>query len=219
MAKTTKAEPPDEPKRTSRPRKSRAKDPADRKRSGRPTTIHSEIAPDVKNTKLFIDAIRAGCTFETAAAGAGGSLKTYNYWRRVGAACRTEIHNTIRTADSLTPYEQACLEFSVAVEKADGEWEVEQNARLDQHARGGLTKTITTTKTLPNGNVETTVRVETLPSDPNVIIWRLQHRHPERYYPKLRTEITGAEGKPIEISFADRAAAVLDELTGFMNDE
>jgi len=171
-------------------------------REGNPVTVGEQI----------VRSIRAGNYFEQACESAGVGRTTGYRWLRQGALTLRKIETKSRA--KITANDRRYMEFWRAVTEADAVWEVGSVTLLEQLARGGLTKTVRTVKYDKDGNeVESTERIETLPPDPTVIMWRLERRHPDRY--GRRVEVVES-GLTDPLTRQDRVIGIAEQIEAWM---
>ena len=172
--------------------------------------------PDGTVTTIFdqiVNDIRVVGYVDKAAARAGIDRTTVFDWLKQGARA-----NTARTKDPrvrLTPYQERCLAFSLAVDQAEAEALSEGMGLMLRVARG-TNRTTTTTKTDKDGKtLEITTKVEETGTDSRALIWLLEHRWPDLLGPRSRIELTGLGGGPVELSAespGERLDRVLTEM-------
>lgn len=191
--------------------------------AGRPSVIDQILRYRNDGTPItvadqIVNALRAGSYFETACASAGIHKETAYGWLRTAARLRLRARGVPleKVKDPKpTAFELRCVRFSDAVAEAESSWEVGALATLEQLARGGTEVVIETKKTNPEGvTLETTTRTETLGPNPQVIEWRLERRFPARY--GRRVEVSGPDGGPMVLSTEDRAEALAETLTTYL---
>jgi hypothetical protein len=203
-------------------------DEANRRRPGRPSKIDDVIgqrngAPWTVFDQV-VETMATGGYIETAAAMAGIHKGTIYEWLKIGTdAARRMNAGTVAPA-KLTDHEWRCIEFADAVRAAEAEAEMRSLILLAQIAEGGLQAKTTTRKVeIVNGpnntrverEVERTEKVETLLPNAQVLEWRLERRHPQKYGRQVH-EISGPDGGPIPIeSESERVAKVLADLQAF----
>lgn len=113
------------------------------------------------------------------------------------------------TTYKLSPDERAAIEWRAAVWDAEARGQSHLLAILEQESRGGLEVKTVTEKTLPDGSVERTERIEYTRPNVAAITWRLERRHPE-LWGRRRIELSGPDGGAIPVE--GRAAALADDL-------
>lgn len=203
---------------------------------GRPSTIDAVVGyRDVDGERVeitiadrIVASLRAGLFLEPAIAGSGAGKETVYGWIREAGRLRKEYRGDFTTAQ-LTDHQRRCIEFSDAVDEADGLWEVDSNTLLERLGRGGIPQVTTTIKRGPaprgehgeqlfdeegrelRGAIleETTKTAHTLP-DAETLKWRLTRRHPDRYAQRL--ELSGPGGGPLELSQEERARSLLAQI-------
>lgn len=172
---------------------------------GRPVTATEQILAD----------LRIGNYLETASKRAGLSKDTTGRWTQIGARAWRDVHEGRRRLEDLTDHETACLEFSRAVDRAMSESETRLLAELERASRGGRVTTTVVEKRDANGQViERSERTTTEGPDLPTLRWRLERKFPDRWGRQV-VEVTGAEGGPIEVTVAERAASIAEELARF----
>lgn len=191
------------------PRHTAKQTEAERRRRGRPSEIDSVIgkhpltAEPVTVSDRIIETIRLGGYMETAAARAGVHKQTVYGWLETGAKSFKRLNAGTAAPGDLTEHEWRCLEFTEAVDRAEADSEVEQLALLAELGQGGRQLVTTTVKSTPGAQgapdviVERTTKTETMLPNPQVLMWRLERRHPARYG-RTRVEVTGPDGGKIE---------------------
>lgn len=108
-----------------------------RKRRGRPPVLTEAL------TNQVAQLVAAGNYAEVAAASVGISRSTLFLWLREGARIRTKLEAFDtdeaydQAWDALTPHEQAQADFSVAIEKANAEWETVAVLRVNKAGADG----------------------------------------------------------------------------------
>lgn len=169
---------------------------------------HVEAVPLSRIDQIVGD-IKVGLNAERAAARAGIRRETQKEWENTASAARTALAQGTRTEDELTDKERSCLSFSNTLHDAEIEWELQSNMLLQGLAQGGQVLEVITTRVEPNGKTTTTTRRESTLPDPKVLMWRLQHRFPDRYTQKVVVAGAGEDGAiPVEVRAANIAAAV-----------
>lgn len=188
-------------------------------RTGRPTKLDQVVRTTPTGTTItvadtVIEAVRAGCFPEAAAAAAGINRSTLYDWQRVGARALQRMANgTPRSA--LSRKERLCADFSDRILQAYAEATAIEVTTAAQLARGGLklNSTTTRTETTPTGvKVTTTTKVDELAPDSAMLRWRLAQRERETWGKAAALEVTGADGGPIELSLSEKRARVLEGL-------
>jgi len=187
--------------------------------TGRPTkldrVIDRRLAPDGRSTipittaDRIVELIRIGAYIETAAAAAGVHRRTLLLWLQDGAEAATALA-TGASRSSLTRYQRLAADFSRAVATARAEADAAADARIETHARGGFERRIVTTRRDASGAVlEVSERVETLPPNPQVEMWRYERKNGRA---ADRVEVSGPDGGPVEVSIEEERELVLEEL-------
>lgn len=141
---------------------------------GRPPKLTPEL------TQKIIEAMRAGCYLETAAAYAGVHVDTLRDWLRKGAAGKSKAHK----------------EFSLALEKAEGDAELQSLATIREIGGRGTTIKITKTVTRPDKSVEVTVEERPL-REWTAAAWYLERRRPGRWGRRV-VELQGKDGAELK---------------------
>ena len=135
-------------------------------------------------------------------------------WIRRGQAERArldELHPDGWTDKDVTKSEQIYVTFVARVETAQKEWEQEALAAIREAGVGEEFVETVTTRVDDGSKVSVTesVRVKKTKSW-QALAWLLERRMPGEYARVSRTEVTGADGGPIEL--AKRAQRILDAL-------
>ena len=171
----------------------------------RPTKLTGEVQD------RLVMAIRAGNYLETACAYAGIDYSTYRRWFKRGMDEFERVAEDRRR--KIRQSEEGFCEFCEAVTRARAEVEMRNVALVQKAAmERDVTKTVTTERVVvtstgqvlpgPDGKPmrEVTTRTETH----REFEWRaalewLARSFPERWGNKVRQEITGKDGKPIQV--------------------
>lgn len=169
--------------------------------------------------------MRAGMFLEPASSCAGVFPSTVHDWLRVGALAFNQKH-TAEQLDmplSLTPHQQACMEFNEAVTRSVAEYELECTIIQGQLIRGGLKTTKTTVKRGPpklvNGKsqpgdiIEESTVTEVLAPNPTVLAWRMTRRWPDRYGNRLTLD-GATDGQVTDEDAAEQLIGSIEEFLG-----
>lgn len=144
--------------------------------AGRPSILSDEVQAEFFNNRSM------GLSFDRAAKLAGVSSTSVKNWRATG---ETALAKPI---SKRTPHEQKCVTFVTALEKIDSEWlrrcEIVLNFSLSP---GQNKKTWEDATQAERSEATATAK------------WKLSHQAPEEYSTQTRTELTGADGGPVEI--------------------
>ncbi len=187
---------------------------------GRPTKIdevvrHTADGQPVTVGAQIIQRLQLGLTHNAAVKAAGVTRDTFWRWRGDGARLRALQAQGKRK--TFTPQELRLIEFSDAVERAEGEAEVQRLAVIQGAAVGGqkIVK-VSERQAMVDGVmtvVERTVTTETARPNWTAAAWWLERRLPQQY--ARRVEITGAEGAPL-LEEADHARSLADSLRDYL---
>lgn len=159
-------------------------------------------------SERIVASLRAGNYLEPSAAAAGVSKAVvYNWLKTAGYANKRYEGDRTR----MTPFEERCCRFLDAIDEAQGIWEVGALTQLERLARGGIEIKKTTTKYNSDGTVERTETIEHTLPDKQVLEWRLERRHEDRWGRKLRIEET-----PATLPVADHADALINSLDDYL---
>jgi len=172
---------------------------------GQPVTVGEQI----------VQRLQLGLTNIAAVKAAGVNRDTF--WRWKGDGARLRALQAQGKRKTFTDYELKLIAFSDAVEKAEGEAEVQRLAVIQGAAVGGqrIVK-VSERQALVDGVmtvVERTVTTETARPNWTAAAWWLERRRPAQY--ARRVEITGAEGAPL-LEEADHARALADSLRDYL---
>lgn len=183
-------------------------------------------------------ALQLGATYRHAAACAGIGHGTLDGWRKRGEAAITAWEEQLNTAEAAgielegEPVDALYIDFVDRVDAAVAQWEKKSIRLIDMAAAphdAGTTRTKTVTvrveqKTADGApvlgadgepiinEVTTTEVVETkrIEHDWRAAAWRLSKRMPKDYGERLATEITGADGGPIDVGLD----AIIEKIYG-----
>lgn len=193
---------------------------------GRPSDIDTrfKLGPDgtwQTVSEAIIQAIQEGEYLETAAPRCGVSLKTARGWLYEAGKTRIRVlgHQGPGKART-TAHQRKCLAFSDAYEAATATYEANTLKEIDEIARGGRRTVTVRSKRRFAGPQDTegvvVERIETtatVPPDGQLLVWRLAHRIPGRYSPKLAVLTADELGG---MSDDDTADALGDALEAFL---
>lgn len=202
-----------------------------RPKGGRPTELDAHLTlpgPDgttrtVTVEERIIELMATGAHVDTAAASIGVMRPQLHEWLRIGAKANKDItagrrtHPDDPTRDPDMPtignHETRCLRFSFAVDAAQAEWLMRQEATLETVSRPRQ-HTVTTVKTDAAGaTVESSTRTETEIPDMATVRWRLE-RHPASRDTYGRTthavELSGPDGEAIPVDL--RISTITDKI-------
>lgn len=172
---------------------------APNRRTGRPP---KPLDADKRNR--FILALKGLNYIDTAAAFAGIPKSTLYWWMQ-------RAHESERDPDTgaaKNPKEQGYVEFLDDVEKALAEAEVRALGLIDRAAAGGP---ISWEVRDPDGTLRETIRNVYAPQW-QAAAWRLERRLPEKYSRTDRYEVSGRDGKPVEVDSASSGLRLLGKL-------
>jgi hypothetical protein len=192
--------------------------------AGRPSLIDQAVAYRDDGTAItvadrIVAALRTGAYFENACASAGVHRETAYNWKRIAARLRISARGVDVEDLPMSEHERKCLAFSDAVEEAESTWELRSLSQLESAARG-QTITQTTTKeerverddgTFEWVEVERVTVTREIPPNTQVVEWRLERKHPDRY--GRRIEVVPAGGR---LDPADHADALIDSLSAYL---
>lgn len=195
-----------------------------RPKAGRPSALEDEIdVPTANGTMIrvtvedrIVELMRTGAHVDTAAASIGVMRNVLHDWLRIGARSRREL---TRFPDAtLSPHQTRCVRFSIAVDQAQAEWLLRQEALLEAAGRTRK-RVVTTQKADATGQiVETSTRTEDEGPDMATVRWRLE-RHPasRETYGVTRVEHTGPDGEAIPVEL--RAQSLAEKIAAIRNPE
>lgn len=174
---------------------------------GRP----SKLTPE--RVERIDQALRAGAPVDVAASRGGIHPATFYDWAARGAAALEIVDHDL---DAVLEAERPYAEFSDTVTRARHDWELGRLAQIQQAATGRPYKITTTKQVLRDGEIVTLTETrEGVEYDWRADAWLLERRNPQTYGKVWRTEVTGADGGPVQIGVDDAAAeaeALVDEL-------
>lgn len=151
---------------------------------------------DAERTEILVNTIRLGTPLKTACSFAGISDETLRKWRKRGEEA-AKIAPGRRN-----PTDKKYADFVGQIDKALAE----ANVRAQATIHGLMTKPVATAT----------------PEEQRIALsaaqFFLTHRDPDHYSTKTRTELTGADGTPLEVELsAERAWEKLQAILGREN--
>lgn len=199
-------------------------------KGGRPTSLDHLIdvpAPNgmrrVTAEERIIELMATGAHVDTAAASLGITRESLHTWLKIGGRTRIALtsgklgHPDDPDAEQPPPdpHSLRCAQFSIAVDAAQAEWLMRQEATLETAVRPRQRKIETRTVDGQGNTVSEATRTETLEPDLATLRWRLE-RHPasrEHYGNRQSIELSGPGGEAVPVnvrigSLADKIAAV-----------
>lgn len=202
-----------------------------RPRGGRPSSLDQPYDQTRTIAERIIELMATGAHVDTAAASVGITRQSLHEWLRIGAQTRTAIL-TGRRADPDDPnrdpdlpvserHATRCMRFSDAVDAAQAEWLLRQEATLEAAVRPRQRRIVTRTTDSTGALASEQTRDETLEPDLATLRWRLE-RHPASRdtYGRTTTAVElsgpGGEGIPLDVrtsALADKIAALRDKRT------
>lgn len=170
--------------------------------------------------EAILDELRGGEYLETACAYVGITPETARAALRTAALLRLANLGTDPNPTGLTTHERLCLDFSAGYTRANAEYERDVLQTIDEIGRGGKqVRRMRRKRRFVNSEdsegfvVEQIEEVRDLPPDPQALIWRLAHRFPKRYSPKLHIIDVPADG---ELDPDDHARELVAGIEGFL---
>lgn len=184
---------------------------------GRPPLLTPERADKI------VTAIRAGATVRSAAHHANISDSSFSSWLERGRRERQRQHtlddtNTDDPLPDIAEREHRYLDLLARVEAARADAEVEAVGILRRAITGWDEVTTVRDQTLNrDGEIVTLTRTSTVRKFSwQAAAWWLERTRPSEFGRYVRTEVTGADGGPIELAAVDlraRAIQLVDDLT------
>lgn len=188
--------------------------------AGRPSKLDKVIAADKRTGKpitvfdVIVQSIRRGEFLESAAGVARVDKRTVRGWLAVAKDAEDKADKHL----PLTRHEARCLEFSHAVVEAECFAELDVGEAILAAGRAPSVTTTTVVKrvpvSMPDGTVEYHEQTETrrVEGPPNLaaLLWRQEHRFPERWGRRQAIEVTGAGGEPLIPTAEEEAAEIAD---------
>jgi hypothetical protein len=142
--------------------------------AGAPSVLSKELQDEFLNNRSL------GLSFERSAKLCGISVTSVKNWRAIGEAAFS------KPVGKRSAHEQKCVTFVTALSRVDDEWLRRCEVVLNFAMTPGQNAT-----TWANASIEERrLAVETAR-------WKAQHQAPGDY--STRTEITGAEGGPVDV--------------------
>lgn len=160
----------------------------------------------------IIRAVRATGHYADAARSAGVDPGTFRRWRTIGERVLLPPDHQ----DALTDpdaHEKACARLYAAVVTAEGEWATEARGRIILAGTKPNTVRVTVRRQVIDPKTHEIVTLEESREEERPPDWRALGYVLDRHSPpKTHVEITGAEGGPVVVSLAERAAAARSTL-------
>lgn len=194
-----------------------------RKKPGQPSALartYDHNGPDGSPrtvAQALVDEIAGGEYLETACAYVGISTETARDALRIAA--KLKLAALGHEPQPATDHEATCLAFSVAYARANAVYERDTLRALDEIGQGGRTIKSLRSKRRFRSQTDTTgfivERIETVteqPPDPQVLIWRMAHRFPKRYSPKLHV----LTNEDVELPEDEHARELVAGIEGFL---
>lgn len=171
---------------------------------GRPAKLTAEVE------ERILAAIRTHQRIEVAAGLVGVGRSTLYGWLGVGARAKERLGKGAERSD-LTAHESRCADFVDAVSEAMAMAEATAVHAVRVAGTRPSVETKTTRRCVGMEDGEPVFAIETTtterPPDARAAQWWLERRVPA-YRSRTGLEVTGAEGRPIEVEFAARMAAL-----------
>lgn len=161
-----------------------------------------------------VTAVRAGASFEIAASQGRISVRTHHDWMARGRAVleATDDGDPDQVADEV---DRRFAVYARAVTQARDAWELTQVREIER-AGDGIPYVKTRQQLTKDGEV-VTLEERGVEHDWRARAWLLERRNPKRWGKVTRTELSGPEGKPMEIASVEdleaEAAKLVDELS------
>lgn len=198
-------------------------------RTGRPSKINDVVATrpvldgdgnptgetvEITVADQIVADVRTGMYADRAARRAGITTRTFYEWEKIGRETQRRLDAGEITPSKLRAYERRCLDFSLAIEQAEVEWETRANADLERIARGGILQRETIVKVDAEGReIERRTKEATTLPDAAVIMKRLALRFPDRYTSRVQVEGTGEGGEiPVDVRIRNLGDALREHL-------
>lgn len=200
-----------------------------RPKAGRPTELDAPIDVPVPGGGMrratvetrIIELMGTGAHVDTAAQSLGVERETLHNWLKIGARTRkawaagklSHPDDPDGEAPLPGPHQLRCAQFSIAVDSAQADWLMRQEATLEAAGRPRK-RQIVTVKTDPAGDtIETSTRTEDEAPDMATVRWRLE-RHPASRDTYGRTttsiELSGPDGEAIPVDV--RTSTLADKI-------
>jgi hypothetical protein len=192
------------------------KDPIQRDYSGDGGGRPPRLTAEVKD--IVLAAIRNHQRVEVAAELAGTDRGTFYGWLRVGADAKVFLSRGGSPQD-LTEHQQMCLDLSREISLALAQAEAVAvrsivNAGLQRQTRR---KSVKKAMGLDEHNQPIYATDETVyddPPDPKNVQWWLSRRLASVYQDRQALEVTGADGGPVALSFAQQLDEIAAKIKG-----
>lgn len=193
---------------------------------GRPTKLTNTITlPDGRTqttAEAIIERLRTGAYRAEAARSVGVTYSHMNQWCYEGAKARlAENHRP------LTRNEKLFRDFLNGVEEAEAQAIFTDWTRLGRMAAGGAERVVITEKVervedpehkgrFVERLVERTTRTERTLPDVRALIWRLEHRWPQKFGPQVQVHVDGEIDHTV-LDTKDRARALAAEIKDYLS--
>lgn len=153
--------------------------------------------------RYIVEQVRSGVDPITAAQTAGVSPPEFLAWMREGALVAAKLGAGGVWETDFTPAQQDAFLLSVEVNRAHATHIATLSVVAEQVARGGVTTTVTRTKSVNGQVVEEHVTTETTLPDPSMLKWKLEKLEPSIYGQKATLNVT-----VVDLTDTDTAADV-----------
>jgi len=195
--------------------------------AGRPSPIDKVIGKKPDGTPItvaerMVNLVRLGNFVEHASAACGISKETHYEWVRVAARVNL-AWNGDPDLTKITPHERRCVEYSDAVDQAQGEYFAADMRKLHEIGQGGIVRSRVVEKYAVEKNEQgeevqvllerTVTEDETLPNAA-VIMWRLTRRAPKFFGNRLA--IAHEDDDPGKLDERSELTALADSMEAYL---
>jgi hypothetical protein len=158
------------------------------------------------------EAVRLGASLADGALRAGVSAPQLHTWVRSGNRLASALETGALRQRDLNAQQRAEVALAATVEQAASEGKLLLLGLLERLSRGAEVRTITERIDAQGNVVERYERTEHHAPDAATIRWRLERRWPDEWAARQRLEVTGADGAPLQVDVATRAAELAEAL-------
>jgi hypothetical protein len=202
-----------------------------RPKAGRPTELDAPIDVPTANGGMrratveqrIIELMGTGAHVDTAAQSLGIERRTLHEWLKTGARARKDVAagrrvwpddpNRDPDMPTVRDHDLRCAKFSLAVDSAQADWLMRQEATLEAAGRPRRRQVVTVKTDAQGQPLETSTRTEDEAPDMATVRWRLE-RHPASRDTYGRTttaiELSGPDGEAIPVDV--RTSTLADKI-------
>ena len=152
---------------------------------GRPTLLNADVEREIVANRQLGLSLKRSCEL------AGILFDTFANWMEVGKSALG------RNAGKRTPHEQKCADLFLRIKKTDSEW----------------LRRCETINTMAMSPGQSEAKWNAASDDDRRLAaqtarWKLAHQAPDEYSEMVRSEVSGPDGGPVEITATELAALI-----------